>query len=497
MISTVLSNIIGFIMLIIVAMCFFKCTRKLLIKLLKYTWSKIELRKISINAAKRFLAEFKTAKNLFDRENKSERYMYLACTIISFIILVIKYKLNYILFLSPFTYFIFKSLTKEVREYFVKMKHDSISKKYKDIAEMFNNQVKVIEVNGDIYKLHSFIPVEHVKKKEKEIEHWLNKEVLSFKRDPKNFKLITIRTRSLSSKTKTKFQSFYPLQEYIKTLKVDTNIKIPMFLGVDENSKYMIEDLAKLKHIFISGESDGGKSTLLNVIMQSLMYLCGNISFLLVDYKLVELGTYSNFKNCYLIENNNDLLEKIDWLDNEMMDRYREFKEQKIKDIWQYHKLGKKMSYIIFVIDEISNVKLTKRKNKKNDDSENDIDLEESLARILNMARAAGIFIIAATQNPKGVEIDTKVRDKFITNISGKILRKRVQETTTVLGTENLKKGEFKMNSPSYTEKMFKAFYVEDLTHNEVFKELEKMYIDGGVNLEKNIIDFEKFKNKN
>lgn len=493
--SIIASNIIGFVMLIVIAMCFFKSGRKLLLKLLKYIWSKIELREILKGIIKRFWHELRSARNLI--HDKKERYMYLACTLISFIYLIYKFKFDYILILSFFTYFIFKGLTKEIREYFVKIKHDNISAKYKGISEMFSNQVKVIEVNGDTYKLHSYIPVEYVKKKEKDIEHWLNKEVLSFKRDSKNFKIITIKTRSLDSKPKNKFKNFYPLQEYIKTLKVDKNIKIPVFLGIDEKGNYLIEDLAKLKHIFISGESDGGKSTLLNVIMQSLMYLCGNISFILVDYKLVELGTYGNFKNCYLVENNNDLLEKIDWLDNEMMDRYREFKENKIKDIWQYHKLGKKMSYIVFIIDEISNVKLTKRKNKRNDDSENDIDLEESLARILNMARAAGIFIIAATQNPKGVEIDTKVRDKFITNISGKILRKRVQETTTVLGTENLNKGEFKMNSPDYTEKMFKAFYVEDLTHNEVFKELENMYIDGGVNLEKNIINFEKFKNKN
>jgi DNA segregation ATPase FtsK/SpoIIIE-like protein len=377
------------------------------------------------------------------------------------------------------------------------MKHEKVSNRYKDISRIFNDQVKVIECRGNEYKLHSFVPVEAIIKKEKEIEHWLNKDVISIKRDSKNYKLIKIMTKSLNEKATTKFNDFYPLQEYIKTLKVDNNIKIPVLLGVDEKGKYLIEDLAKLKHIFISGESDGGKSTLLNVIMQSLMYLCGNISFILVDYKLVELGPYCDFKNCYFVEDNNDFIEKINWIDNEMMDRYREFRKNKIKDIWQYHKLGKKMSYIIFVVDEISNVKLTKKKNKKYENDENDIDIEESLARILNMARAAGIFMIAATQNPKGVEIDTKVRDKFITNISGKILRKRVQETTTVLGTENLNKGEFKMNSPDYVEKMFKAFYVEDLTHNEVFKELENMYIDGGVNLEKNIIDFEKFKNKN
>jgi S-DNA-T family DNA segregation ATPase FtsK/SpoIIIE len=273
----------------------------------------------------------------------------------------------------------------------------------------------------------------------------------------------------------------YSLQDFIKTQKIDKKNKIPVFVGIDKEGKFIIEDLTNLYHIFIAGETGSGKSTILNAMLQSMMYFCGNINFIFVDFKLVELGIYDDFSNCYCIENNSDFIDKLIWLEEEMMKRYKLFKENRIKNIWQYNKLGNNMNYIILVIDEISNIKLSGNTKKKNNESE--IDIEDTLANLLNMARASGIFIIAATQNPYGVELKTNVRSKFVTNISGRIERTEVQKTTTVLGTENFKKGEFKMNAPGHRGTEFKSFFIDDLTHNKVFEELEKIYSKGGVNI--------------
>jgi hypothetical protein len=499
MISTVLSNIIGFIMLIIITMCFFKSTRKLLLTLLKYIWSKIELREIVINLVKRFLAEFKTAKNLMDRENKNERYMYLACTIISFTILVYNYKFNYILFLSFFTYFIFKALTKEVREYFIKLKHEKMSNKYKDLSKIFDNKVKVIafDKNNGIFKLNSFVPITDIEKKSAHIEHWINKEIESIKRDPKNFRLIYIKTKFAESKKykkSAKFNDFYMLSDYIKTIEINKKYNLPAMFGVDKNGNNIVVDMMDMYHTFISGETSGGKSTLLNTIIQSMQYFCNNVMFIMVDFKLVGLGIYRNFKNCIFVKSDTEFREKLEWLQNEMMKRYETFLENEVMDIFEYHKIGKKMNYIVLVIDEISNIKLSGN-NKKNKNDEQTIDIEDTIANLLNMARAAGIILIACTQNPYGVELKTNIRNKFITNISGRIIRPEVQKMTGVTGTEHLQRGEFKMKSTNINELEFKAYFQNRL-NNYVFNELKNMYGYGGVNLEKNIVDIEEFKNK-
>ena len=408
--------------------------------------------------------------------NTKERFLFLS-TIIITIFLWIYFKIN-IIFVFAIQYFIYKALFQIIKE-------DAISFKYKGISKLFDNKVKIISVSKDKmnFVLYSFVSKKAVEKKIDEIEHFLNREILCITRDEKNFKLMTITTKfpDENKKKTTKLSKIYPLQDYIKTQKISNKFKIPLFVGIDKHGKFIIDDLTNLYHIFIAGETGSGKSTILNSMLQSMMYFCGNINFIFVDFKLVELGIYDEFSNCYCIENNSEFIDKLIWLEEEMMKRYKLFKENKIKNIWQYNKLGNNMNYIILVIDEISNIKLSGKTKKKNNESE--IDVEDKLANLLNMARASGIFIIAATQNPYGVEIKTNVRSKFVTNISGRIERPEVQKTTTVLGTENFKKGEFKMNAPGHRGTEFISFYIDDITHNKVFEELEKIYTKGGVNI--------------
>jgi DNA segregation ATPase FtsK/SpoIIIE-like protein len=254
-------------------------------------------------------------------------------------------------------------------------------------------------------------------------------------------------------------------------------------LGVDRNGKFIIEDIMDLYHTFISGQVGGGKSTILNTMIQSAMYLCNNVSFILVDFKLVGFGIYYKFNNCYCVEDYNDFKNTLVWLKDEMMKRYRKFRDLGIEDIWQYHDLGKKMNYILLVIDEMSNIKLSGNAKKKDDD----INIEDTLINILNMSRGAGIIIIAATQNPYAVEIKSNARNKFITNISARIAKRRVQEMTGVMGTENLQKGEFKMVSTKIKDLEFKSFLVKkDGKNNLVYDELEKLYKNGGASLDEN-----------
>ena len=91
-------------------------------------------------------------------------------------------------FISLGVYFLLKGIFQELKE-------NAVALRYKGLSKIFNNRIRVIDVNKDksIFKIHSFLPYNEVEKKVPFIEHFLNKEVVSIKRDSKNFRLMTIK----------------------------------------------------------------------------------------------------------------------------------------------------------------------------------------------------------------------------------------------------------------------------------------------------------------
>lgn len=485
-INNVINNIIGFIVLIIFTALFFKSGRKLLNDLMKKLLevikkSSINLLKYSIlkiwNLIKKISSELKTIKAIW--LNYKERYMYLACTTTSLVLLVYKYGINYILFLAPFVYFILKAMTKEIREEIVKSKQDKISNKYKGISEMFNDRVKVIEVKDDIYKLHSFIPLQDIEKKQNNIEHFLNREIVEIKRNSHNFKLIEIITNSNKSKTESNINKNYLFEDYLINIKKDSKKEIMFITGIDKKGNILVFDLIKLTHTFIAGMQGGGKSNLINVIIQSMMYLNENVFYIMVDFKLVELCQYENFKNTVFIEKLEDFWKELIKLEIEMDSRYMKIKDLQVKNIGQYNKKSsKKMSYIVLIIDEMGDIGLCNNQKLKD-------GIEDILTRVMNKGRAAGVLVIGSTQRPSATQINTNIRDRFGTKFSARIKDKKTQEMAGIKGTENLKNGQFKME---FIEDIttFKAFFIDELKNNKVYENLSKNLI-GGVNLDKYI----------
>lgn len=414
----------------------------------------------------------KTFRNIADIPKifkSKEKYVVLMNVIITLIILIYnKFEFEYYILLL--NYPLLRSLFQEFRETY-------IARKYKGISEMFDYKVKVVNVsdNKNIYKLYSYIPVKYIQKKSDEIEHYLNRSVLEIKR-LNNFKLMEITTQRKDKKKYGRYKAKYELKNYIDNIPLKQE-KLPVVLGVDKESNYIVKDLVDLNHTFISGETGSGKSNLLNSILLSLMYYRNNISYIFVDFKLVELGIYKDFNNCYCVKDSDDFVEKLTWLKKEMNNRYQKFLDNNVKSINSYNKkTGKNIPYIVMVIDEISNIRLSAKTNKSNS-----VDIENTLIELLNMARASGILLICCTQNPHGLEMKANVRSKFVTNISGRIERPEIQEKTCVLGTENLKKGEFKFNAPGANGKEFKSFFVED--NDIIFQKLKKIY-EGGSDID-------------
>lgn len=405
-----------------------------------------------------------------------EKFLLLVSIIIALILIfLIFYKLHKISFISfalCLNYFFIKAGIQLIRE-------NITIKKYKGLSKIFANKVRLIKADkkNNIFILYSFISKAAIEKKINEVEHFLNREILEIERDTKNFRLMIVRTKGV--KVKDNFLRYYYLEDYVNKIDRKKSDEIFFIVGLNKNNKILAFDLINLTNTFIAGIQGGGKSNLLNIIIQTMMYYNENIFYLMVDFKGgIELYQYNKFNNTVLVETTEQFLEKLKLLETEMLERYKKLKEDGVKKIGQYNlkNIGNKMPYIVVIIDEMSNIKLS-----KNNIAE---QIEYLLTRIMNMGRASGIILIGATQRPSATQIDTNIRDRFGTKISARIKDPATQKMAGIKGTENLKDGEFLME---YIEEIhqFKAFFVDEIKHNKIYKILEQKYTTGGVKLDK------------
>jgi DNA segregation ATPase FtsK/SpoIIIE-like protein len=432
-----------------------------------FEWGLNRLFKIS----KRAGAEFLNIRSIFKTK---EKFLFICYLIISYIFLIYNKAAPGFYFINPILYFFIKGIYKELKE-------NAVALKYKGISKIFDNKVRVIESNKNTgtFKLNSFIPLAEIEKKLASIEHFLNREIETTKRDPKNFRLITIKTKIAEGNKEKKLKQIYLFEEYLHKIENNKKHEIMFATGIDEKGNILLFDLIKLTNTFIAGMQGGGKSNLLNVIIQSMMYLNDNIFYIMVDFKGgVELYQYSDFNNTTIIEKLNEFNDQLLDLEKEMDSRYQKLKASGTKKLSQYNKKNpsKKISYIVLIIDEMSDIRLTT--DTKLTDS-----IENTLTRIMNQGRAAGIIVIGATQRPSGSQINTNIRDRFGTKFSARIKDKNTQRMAGIYGTENLKDGEFLME---YIEevKKFKAFFIDEIKYNKVYEDLSNK-LHGGVNLDK------------
>lgn len=395
-----------------------------------------------------------------------EKYFFLTVIIISFTYLFY-IKAHWFLFiLGVLNYFFIKAICQSVKDLFTTVKEKLTGLKYKGISELFDNKVKVISVNDDKVILNSYIPYTEIEKKKHLLEHYFNCGIENIKRNPNNFRNITIYL-----KTKNKFKKAYPLSKYIKEAKKQG--KIPFILGMTKDDKITVMDLTAIHHFIISGGSGGGKSTLLNAIIQSLMYFNNNICYIFVDFKRVSLNIYKNFNNSIFIKTHDIFLDYLEKLYKEMISRYDKIENAELEDIWQYNKKYKAdIPIIIMVIDEIANL-------KESSDSKVNDRIEMVLRQLLNMGRAAGIHLIVATQRPAGVQLSTEVRAGLLGKISFNVQEIETQKMTGVKGTQDLGQGEFKTANMNLNGQVFKGFWTDRVKEWKVYNELKKVLCDG------------------
>ena len=178
--------------------------------------------------------------------------------------------------------------------------------------------------------------------------------------------------------------------EMFKTRK--SNIMIA--LGKDVSGKVWLDDLAKMPHLLVAGATNSGKSVCLNAIIVSLLYQNNpdDLRFIMVDPKRVELPVYNGVPHLLtpVITEVSKTINALKWCLNEMDRRFEALAKAGKRNIGSYNEMGKeKMPYIIFIIDELADLMVAAGK-----------DVEASVIRLAQMARAVGIHLVLATQRP-------------------------------------------------------------------------------------------------
>lgn len=177
--------------------------------------------------------------------------------------------------------------------------------------------------------------------------------------------------------------------------KKDKKHKLNISLGIDVAGNPVFADIATMPHVLIAGATGSGKSVCINTIMCSILYQASpaEVKFILVDPKRVELTAYNGIPHLLVpvIVEPKKVVSALKWATAEMEERYKKLAEAGVKNIDMYNELAghTAMSKIVIIVDELADIMLIAP-----------AEVEESITRIAQMARAVGIHLVLATQRP-------------------------------------------------------------------------------------------------
>ncbi len=256
------------------------------------------------------------------------------------------------------------------------------------------------------------------------------------------------------------------------------DIRLPIALGKNISGIPVVGDLASMPHLLIAGTTGSGKSVCINTIILSLLYrhTPDKCKFILIDPKMLELSTYEGIPHllCPVITEAKKAASVLGWVVKEMENRYRLMTKEGVRNIDGYnakHILA--MPYIVVVVDEMSDLMLVAGK-----------EIENYIQKLSQMARAAGIHIIMATQRPSVDVITGTIKANFPTRISFQVTSKI--DSRTILGEQGaeqlLGKGDMLyMSSANKIVRIHAPFVSEseiEKVNNYLRNQAEPDYID-------------------
>lgn len=174
--------------------------------------------------------------------------------------------------------------------------------------------------------------------------------------------------------------------------------KLAFSLGKNAAGEIVVGDIAKMPHVLIAGSTGSGKSVCINSLIVSILYKSkpSEVKMILVDPKMVELSGYNGIPHLLIpvVTDPKKAAGALNWAVQEMVNRYNLFASKGVKDIKGYNKLiekeeGAKLPQIVIIIDELADLMMVAPN-----------DVEDAICRLAQMARAAGMHLVIATQRP-------------------------------------------------------------------------------------------------
>ena len=175
--------------------------------------------------------------------------------------------------------------------------------------------------------------------------------------------------------------------------------KLAFALGKDVAGEEVVADIAKMPHVLIAGATGSGKSVCINTLIASIIYKAkpSEVKLVMVDPKVVELSVYNGIPHLLIpvVTDPKKAAGALAWAVQEMVNRYSLFASKNVRDIKGYNAAlekegeGHKLPQIVIIIDELSDLMMVSPK-----------DVEDSICRLAQMARAAGMHLVIATQRP-------------------------------------------------------------------------------------------------
>ena len=200
----------------------------------------------------------------------------------------------------------------------------------------------------------------------------------------------------------------------------------------------MVTDLSEMPHLLIAGATGSGKSVCINTIISSILYKAhpNKVKFMMVDPKVVELAVYDGIPHLLtpVVTDAKKAAIALNWMVTEMERRYQTFAEEGVRDITRYNELNdeKPMPKILVIIDELADLMMISPR-----------EVEDSICRLAQMARAAGIHLVVATQRPSVDIITGLIKANIPSRISFAVSSQVDSRTILdISGAENLGKGD-------------------------------------------------------
>ncbi|MBW1806477.1 MAG: DUF87 domain-containing protein, partial [Deltaproteobacteria bacterium] len=228
----------------------------------------------------------------------------------------------------------------------------------------------------------------------------------------------------------------------------DSKHKLSIALGQDITGLPVVADLIKMPHLLVAGATGTGKSVSLNAMINSLLFKVSPdmVRFLMIDPKRIELSVYKDIPHLLhpVVTEAKEATRALKWAVEEMERRYMLLSDRGVRNIETYNRkvqkqkkskddnnekgIDKTLPYIILVIDELADLMMVSSR-----------DVEESITRLAQMARAAGIHLIIATQRPSVDVLTGIIKANFPTRISFQVSSKVDSRTILdTIGAENL-----------------------------------------------------------